>query len=91
MLVARSITAMALFSWQVTQALVLSAEIVMYSGSMSCATLALGPKMRTPAAFSVAACALKAEKSAVDTLLCVRLATPPLISMIDTEPSGSIV
>ena len=43
---AMSMIASALFSWQVTHAVRESCEIVRYSGSMSCATEAPGPKMR---------------------------------------------
>lgn len=54
----------------------------MYSGSRSSATLAPGPKLRTPAARSSAARSLKPRKSAVRTL-------PFAASTMLTLPSGS--
>ena len=48
-LVVKSIVAIALFSCNVTYAYSLSLEMVMYSGSRSCATVAFGPNTRAPA------------------------------------------
>ena len=55
---AASCLAMALFSCKATNAFESSDEIVMYSGSMSCATVALVEKMRIPWLRNAAACPL---------------------------------
>ena len=62
-----------------------SGETAMYSGSKSSAAVRSG-KMRTPRPRRASSCPLKAVKSAVVTLA---LSTPPEMSIILTEPSGS--
>jgi len=80
--------AMALFSWQVTQAVFESWETAMNSGSRSWATVAPGPKIRT---LGSSGDWLNGRKPAVRTFDWSRFFTPPLRSMMLTVPSGSMV
>ena len=61
----------------------------MYSGSKSCATLALVAKTRIPCATNDADCPLYAANPMFVTFAFVKLAYPGVKSMIETEPSGS--
>jgi len=76
-----SISAMALFSCRVTKALAPVGSIVMYSGSMSCAGVAPGPKMRTSSGMGTP------PKPTVCTGSCGRIGTT---RMMLTVPSGSV-
>ena len=79
---AMSTTANALFSWHATYAVVPSAEIATYSGSMSWdSEMPLASWIRTPAACSAAFCDSKAANVACAT---VRVATSTML----TEPTG---
>ena len=78
--------ASALFSWQVTHAVRESFETVRYSGSMSFATVALGPKMRI---LGSRIAPLNFVKFAMRTSFWLSLDAPRRMSMMLTEPSGS--
>lgn len=81
----RSTIASALFSCSVTHAV--EPSVATYSGSRSCETLAFGPKMRTPASRSATASSSNAAKP---TSITVGVAKPPLTSITEIEPTGSI-
>lgn len=81
----RSTMANALFSWSATHAVVECASMATYSGSRSWATVALGPKIRTPAARTSSIWSLKPSNPAVAT---VSASAPADRSMMLTDPWG---
>jgi hypothetical protein len=85
--VARSTSAIALFSCSETHAVVESAETVTYSGSMSCATVSTPGLILTPAATSSERWLSKLSKVAVATLAD---SNPDARSMTLIVPSGSL-
>ena len=82
---------MALFSCNVTKAVLSSELMQMYSGSRSDATVAFGPKMRIPAARRLSISPLNDSKVNVVTLSEVIFGMPGNKLMMLTEPNGSIV